>query len=95
MNLCGAGRVSPEAAPNKAEYIDIEFNQGDIIALNGENLSPAEILTELNRIGGKHGIGRLDLVENRYVGMKSRGCYETPWWIYHVTRTSCNRIYYP
>ena len=70
--------VSPEAAPNKAEYIDIEFNQGDIIALNGENLSPAEILTELNRIGGKHGIGRLDLVENRYVGMKSRGCYETP-----------------
>ena len=70
--------VSPEEAPNEAEYIDIEFSQGDIIALNGENLSPAEILTELNRIGGKHGIGRLDLVENRYVGMKSRGCYETP-----------------
>ena len=70
--------VSPEEAPNEAEYIDIEFSQGDIIALNGKNLSPAEILTELNRIGGKHGIGRLDLVENRYVGMKSRGCYETP-----------------
>ena len=70
--------VSPEEAPNQAEYIDIEFSQGDIVALNGENLSPAEILTELNRIGGKHGIGRLDLVENRYVGMKSRGCYETP-----------------
>jgi argininosuccinate synthase len=70
--------VSPEEAPNEAEYIDIEFNQGDIIALNGEKSSPAEILTELNRLGNKHGIGRLDLVENRYVGMKSRGCYETP-----------------
>lgn len=70
--------VSPEEAPNEAEYIDIEFNQGDITALNGENHSPAEVLIELNRIGNKHGIGRLDLVENRYVGMKSRGCYETP-----------------
>ena len=70
--------VSPEEAPNEAEYIDIEFNQGDIIVLNGEKSSPAEILTELNRLGNKHGIGRLDLVENRYVGMKSRGCYETP-----------------
>ena len=70
--------VSPEEAPNEAEYIDIEFSQGDIIALNDKQLSPAEVLTELNRIGGKHGIGRLDLVENRYVGMKSRGCYETP-----------------
>ena len=70
--------VSPEEAPNKAEYVDIEFSQGDIIALNGENLSPAEVLTKLNRIGGKHGVGRLDIVENRYVGMKSRGCYETP-----------------
>ncbi len=70
--------VSPEEAPNEAEYIDIEFNQGDIVALNGEKLSPAEVLTELNRIGNKHGIGRLDIVENRYVGMKSRGCYETP-----------------
>jgi len=70
--------VSPEAAPDAAEYLDIEFAQGDIVALNGKKMSPAETLTELNRIGGKHGIGRLDLVENRYVGMKSRGCYETP-----------------
>ena len=70
--------VSPEEAPNEAEYIDIEFSQGDIVALNGKNHSPAEVLTELNRIGNKHGIGRLDIVENRYVGMKSRGCYETP-----------------
>ncbi len=70
--------VPPEEAPNEAEYIDIEFNKGDIIALNGGKSSPAKILTELNRLGNKHGIGRLDLVENRYVGMKSRGCYETP-----------------
>tara|TARA_B100000686_G_scaffold328794_1_gene389230 strand:+ start:2620 stop:3846 length:1227 start_codon:yes stop_codon:yes gene_type:complete len=70
--------VSPENAPNEAEYIDIEFSQGDIVALNGKKYSPAEILTKLNKIGNKHGIGRLDLVENRYVGMKSRGCYETP-----------------
>ena len=70
--------VSPEAAPDAAEYLDIEFAHGDIVALNGKKMSPAETLAELNRIGGKHGIGRLDLVENRYVGMKSRGCYETP-----------------
>src|SRR5690242_2431822 len=70
--------VSPEAAPDQAEYLDIEFEKGDIVALNGKRLSPAAVLTELNRLGGKHGIGRLDLVENRYVGMKSRGCYETP-----------------
>jgi argininosuccinate synthase len=70
--------VSPEAAPDAAEYLDIEFAHGDIVALNGKKMSPAETLTELNRVGGKHGIGRLDLVENRYVGMKSRGCYETP-----------------
>src|SRR5512144_3113718 len=70
--------VSPEAAPDAAEYLDVEFAKGDIVALNGKRLSPAEVLTELNRLGGKHGIGRLDLVENRYVGMKSRGCYETP-----------------
>lgn len=70
--------VSPEKAPNEAEYVDIEFSQGNIITLNGKNLSPANILAALNRLGGKHGIGRLDLVENRYVGMKSRGCYETP-----------------
>src|SRR5476649_1889327 len=70
--------VSPEAAPDQAEYLDIEYEKGDIVALNGVRMSPATVLTELNRLGGKHGIGRLDLVENRYVGMKSRGCYETP-----------------
>ena len=70
--------VSPEKAPDKAEYLDIEFAQGDIVALNGNKLSPAQVLAKLNELGGKHGIGRLDLVENRYVGMKSRGCYETP-----------------
>ncbi len=70
--------VSPEAAPDQAEYLDVEFEHGDVVALNGVRLSPAQVLTKLNEIGGKHGIGRLDLVENRYVGMKSRGCYETP-----------------
>jgi argininosuccinate synthase len=70
--------VSPEQAPNEAEYLDIEYKQGDIVALNGKTMKAHEILAELNRVGGKHGIGRLDLVENRYVGMKARGCYETP-----------------
>ena len=70
--------VSPEAAPDAAEYLDIEFVRGDIVAVNGEQMSPATVLAKLNQLGGKHGIGRLDLVENRYVGMKSRGCYETP-----------------
>lgn len=70
--------VSPEKAPDKAEYLDLEFKQGDIVALNSKKLSPARVLAKLNQLGGKHGIGRLDLVENRYVGMKSRGCYETP-----------------
>ncbi len=70
--------VAPEDAPDAPEYLDIEYERGDPVAINGKRLSPAEMLTELNRIGGKHGIGRLDLVENRYVGMKSRGCYETP-----------------
>ncbi|MBZ0094427.1 MAG: argininosuccinate synthase [Sulfuricella sp.] len=70
--------VSPEKAPDQAEYLDIEYVGGDPVALNGNKLSAAEMLAELNRLGGKHGIGRLDLVENRYVGMKSRGCYETP-----------------
>ena len=70
--------VSPEMAPDTAEYLDIEYKQGDIVALNGKQLSQAQVLTQLNALGGKHGIGRLDLVENRYVGMKSRGCYETP-----------------
>jgi argininosuccinate synthase len=70
--------VSPEDAPNKATLIDIEFKKGDAIAINGKKMSPAEILTKLNELGGKNGIGRLDLVENRFVGMKSRGVYETP-----------------
>jgi argininosuccinate synthase len=70
--------VSPEKAQDQAEYLELEFEKGDIVALNGKHLSPATVLAELNRLGGKHGIGRLDLVENRYVGMKSRGCYETP-----------------
>lgn len=70
--------VSPEQAPDEVEYLDIEFERGDIVSLNGSRLTPAQILTRLNQLGGKHGIGRLDLVENRYVGMKSRGCYETP-----------------
>ena len=70
--------VSPENAPDHAEYLDLEYAQGDIAAVNGNRFSAAQTLAELNRLGGKHGIGRLDLVENRYVGMKSRGCYETP-----------------
>ncbi|MEO8938508.1 MAG: argininosuccinate synthase [Burkholderiaceae bacterium] len=70
--------VSPEAAPDTPQYIDVEFTGGDVTAIDGMAMSPAEVLTKLNELGGKHGIGRLDLVENRYVGMKSRGCYETP-----------------
>ncbi|HOY71181.1 MAG TPA: argininosuccinate synthase [Methylotenera sp.] len=70
--------VSPEKAPDAAEYLDIEYVNGDPVSLNGEMMKPHELLAHLNKIGGKHGIGRLDLVENRYVGMKSRGCYETP-----------------
>jgi len=70
--------VSPEKAPNKPEYIELGYQHGDIVSVNGVKMSPAKVLIELNRLGGKHGIGRLDLVENRYVGMKSRGCYETP-----------------
>ncbi len=69
---------SPEKAPNKPEIVDLEYARGDIVAINGKKMSPAQVLTELNRLGGKHGVGRLDLVENRSVGMKSRGCYETP-----------------
>lgn len=70
--------VSPENAPDAAEYIQLGFEQGDLVSLNDEKLSPASLLAKLNQLGGKHGVGRLDLVENRYVGMKSRGCYETP-----------------
>jgi argininosuccinate synthase len=70
--------VSPEAAPDAAEYLDLEFERGDLVSINGTRMKAHELLASLNQIGGKHGIGRLDLVENRYVGMKSRGCYETP-----------------
>jgi argininosuccinate synthase len=70
--------VSPEDAPNRAEYVELEFKAGNCVAVNGEKLSPAGVLKTLNRLGGKHGIGRVDLVENRFVGMKSRGVYETP-----------------
>ncbi len=70
--------VSPEDAPNKATIIEIEYKKGDPIAINGKKMKPHEILTKLNELGGANGIGRLDLVENRFVGMKSRGVYETP-----------------
>ena len=70
--------VSPEAAPDQAEELVVGFQGGDPISLNGEPMSPATLLARLNQLGGAHGIGRLDIVENRYVGMKSRGCYETP-----------------
>ena len=70
--------ASPETAPDAAEYLDIEYVNGDPVSLNGEAMQPHELLAHLNKLGSKHGIGRLDLVENRYVGMKSRGCYETP-----------------
>ena len=70
--------VSPEKAPDQAEEIDLEFSKGDLVAIDGQRLKSHELLAKLNELGGKHGIGRLDLVENRFVGMKSRGCYETP-----------------
>ncbi len=70
--------VSPERAPDEATYLDLTFKKGDIVAINGEEMSPATVLTYLNKVGGANGIGRVDIVENRYVGMKARGCYETP-----------------
>ncbi|WP_417499448.1 argininosuccinate synthase [Methylophaga sp.] len=70
--------VSPENAPNKATYLELTYEKGDITAINGEAMSPATVMTYLNKVAGENGIGRLDIVENRYVGMKSRGCYETP-----------------
>ncbi len=70
--------VSPEKAPDKATYIDLTYAKGDVVAIDGKAMSAATVLATLNKIGGENGIGRLDLVENRYVGMKSRGCYETP-----------------
>lgn len=70
--------VSPEAAPDTATYIELDYRAGDIVAIDGETLTPAEVLAKLNTVAGANGIGRVDIVENRYVGMKSRGCYETP-----------------
>jgi len=70
--------TSPEKAPDEPEYIELTYKNGDPVALNGKELSPATMLKTLNELGGKHGIGRVDIVENRFVGMKARGCYETP-----------------
>tara|TARA_B100000959_G_scaffold156338_1_gene163898 strand:+ start:3635 stop:4846 length:1212 start_codon:yes stop_codon:yes gene_type:complete len=70
--------VSPEEAPDKPSYLELDYVKGDIVAIDGERFSPAEVLSKLNQLAGANGIGRADIVENRYVGMKSRGCYETP-----------------
>jgi len=70
--------TSPEDAPDAAEYIELEYKNGDPVKLDGKELTPAQMLATLNELGCKHGIGRIDIVENRFVGMKSRGCYETP-----------------
>ncbi|MES9938626.1 MAG: argininosuccinate synthase [Sedimenticola sp.] len=70
--------VSPEAAPDEPAYVELTFEKGDIVAINGEAMTPAAVMEYLNKVGGENGIGRDDIVENRYVGMKSRGCYETP-----------------
>jgi len=70
--------ASPEKAPGRPQYVDLQYQGGDIVAVNGRRLTPGRVLAELNRLGGRHSVGRLDIVENRYVGMKSRGCYETP-----------------
>lgn len=70
--------VSPENAPNEATYVELTYEKGDIVAIDGKAMTPAEVMQYLNKVGGENGIGRLDMVENRYVGMKARGCYETP-----------------
>lgn len=70
--------VAPEAAPDQPLYMELTYEKGDIVAIDGKAMSPATVLEYLNKVGGEHGVGRLDIVENRYVGMKSRGCYETP-----------------
>ncbi|MCY4467508.1 MAG: argininosuccinate synthase, partial [Thiotrichales bacterium] len=69
---------SPEAAPDTPRYVELTYRRGDVVAIDGEALTPAAVIERLNAIGGEHGVGRVDIVENRYVGMKSRGCYETP-----------------
>ena len=70
--------ASPEAAPDSSTYLELTYRDGDVVAVDGASMTPAEILAHLNKIGGENGIGRVDIVENRYVGMKARGCYETP-----------------
>lgn len=70
--------VAPEDAPDKAEYVELDYVKGDCVAINGKKMTPGKLLKALNKLGGKHGIGRVDIVENRFVGMKSRGVYETP-----------------
>ena len=70
--------VSPETAPDSPTYVELTYERGDIVAINGDTMTPGEVVNRLNKIGGENGIGRIDIVENRYVGMKSRGCYETP-----------------
>jgi len=70
--------VSPEKAPGRPQHVELGYERGDIVSIDGRRLSPAKVLAKLNELGGRHGVGRLDMVENRYVGMKSRGCYETP-----------------
>jgi argininosuccinate synthase len=85
--------VAPEEAPDKATYVEIEFEKGDPVAVDGKRLSPAALLTRLNELGGANGIGRLDLVENRFVGMKSRGVYETPGGtIWHIAHRAIESI---
>ncbi len=84
---------SPEKAPDKPEYIEIIFEKGEPVAINGESLSPAQLLSKLNEIGGRHGIGRVDMVENRFVGIKSRGVYETPGGtILHIAHRALEQI---
>ena len=70
--------VSPESAPDTPTYLELTFEKGDIVAIDGKTMTPGEVMTYLNQVAGDNGIGRDDIVENRYVGMKSRGCYETP-----------------
>jgi len=85
--------VSPERAPNKPTYVEIYFKDGNPVAVNGKKMSPAKLLSELNKLGGKNGVGRVDVVENRYVGMKSRGVYETPGGtILHAARRAVESI---
>src|SRR5213076_1881174 len=85
--------VAPEQAPDEQQYVEIDFLRGDPVAVDGKRLSPAALLTRLNELGGANGIGRLDLVENRFVGMKSRGVYETPGGtIWHVAHRAIESL---